>query len=402
MLPASYISYFAPEILLTVWAMVAACWRRPSSSFRRAQSRPSRWAALSCTALVTLFIDHHAHHLLGRHVQVGRRGQVLPPLLPRRRRARHLDGRRSAGAGAARRRRIRHPAALHHRRPDAPRLGQRFHAALRRAGARHHLLLHPRRLPAAQRRRARSRRQIPHPRRALLGVPRHGRRLHLRPHRHTRFDLIWKHYHHHQATCSPGVGFGLLLVLTGIGFKIAMVPFHSWAPDVYEGAPNSITAFLSVGSKAGGLIILMRVVLGVFDNPAASAVWVPVLTVGAIASLLLGNLAAIPQRNLKRMLGYSSIGHTGFMLVAIIGASATLTRESHSLQYRHRHRPGRRHRLSRQLSPRHLRRVHRPRRARTPPARPRNPSPRRTLPTLPAPRRHLRPVARLHGRRAAA
>jgi NADH-quinone oxidoreductase subunit N len=141
----------------------------------------------------------------------------------------------------------------------------------------------------------------------------------------TRFDLLWNFYHlgHHALTA--GVSFGLLLVLTGIGFKVAMVPFHSWAPDVYEGAPNSITAFLSVGSKAGGLIILMRVVLGIFDYPAASAIWVPILTVGAIASLLLGNLAAIPQRNLKRMLGYSSVGHTGFILVAIIGASVSLT-----------------------------------------------------------------------------
>ncbi len=140
---------------------------------------------------------------------------------------------------------------------------------------------------------------------------------------HTRFDLIWFYLHHH--ALPAGVAFGLLLVLTGIGFKIAMVPFHSWAPDVYEGAPNSITAFLSVGSKAGGLIILMRIVLGVFDIPSGSAVWIPVLTVGAIASLLLGNLAAIPQRNLKRMLGYSSVGHTGFNLVAIIGASHSLT-----------------------------------------------------------------------------
>jgi NADH-quinone oxidoreductase subunit N len=114
-------------------------------------------------------------------------------------------------------------------------------------------------------------------------------------------------------------------VLTGIGFKIAMVPFHSWAPDVYEGAPNSITAFLSVGSKAGGLIILMRILLGAFDVPGASAVWVPLLSFCAVASLLLGNLAAIPQRNMKRMLGYSSVGHTGFMLVAIIGGAASLT-----------------------------------------------------------------------------
>ena len=140
---------------------------------------------------------------------------------------------------------------------------------------------------------------------------------------YTRFDLILHNFHHHN-TLATGVGFGLLLVLTGIGFKIAMVPFHSWAPDVYEGAPNSITAFLSVGSKAGGLIILMRIVLGIFDYPAAAAIWIPLLSFGAICSLVLGNLAAIPQRNLKRMLGYSSIGHTGFILVAVIGASVTL------------------------------------------------------------------------------
>jgi NADH-quinone oxidoreductase subunit N len=139
----------------------------------------------------------------------------------------------------------------------------------------------------------------------------------------TRFDLIWMRLHHH--SMPAGVAFGLLLVITGIGFKIAMVPFQSWAPDVYEGAPNSITAFLSVGSKAGGLIILMRIVLGLFNNQAAATIWVPVLSVGAIASLLLGNLAAIPQRNLKRMLGYSSIGHTGFILVAIVGAATVLT-----------------------------------------------------------------------------
>ncbi len=111
----------------------------------------------------------------------------------------------------------------------------------------------------------------------------------------TRFDLIWRHFHLYNESVTPGLGLGLLLVLTGIGFKIAMVPFHSWAPDVYEGAPNSITAFLSVGSKAGGLIILMRVVLGVFDVPSGSAIWIPLLTVCAIASLLLGNLA--PSRS---------------------------------------------------------------------------------------------------------
>jgi NADH-quinone oxidoreductase subunit N len=137
----------------------------------------------------------------------------------------------------------------------------------------------------------------------------------------TRFDYIMLVIGH---GLPVGVGFGLLLVIIGVGFKVAMVPFHIWAPDVYEGAPNSITAFLSVGSKAGGLIILMRIVLGVFGDTAGVAVWMPVLYVGAILSLLLGNLAAIPQRNLKRLMGYSSIGHTGFILVAVIGAAATL------------------------------------------------------------------------------
>jgi NADH-quinone oxidoreductase subunit N len=137
----------------------------------------------------------------------------------------------------------------------------------------------------------------------------------------TRFDLILLRVH---GGMPLGLSLGLLLVLLGIGFKIAMVPFHIWAPDVYEGAPSSITAFLSVGSKAGGLIILMRVVLQTFDRPDAAQIWVPVLSACAVLSLLLGNLAAIPQRNLKRLMGYSSIGHTGFILVAVIGAAATL------------------------------------------------------------------------------
>ncbi len=137
----------------------------------------------------------------------------------------------------------------------------------------------------------------------------------------TRFDVLVNAFH---GGVPVMAAFGLILVLVGIGFKIAMVPFHVWAPDVYEGAPNSITAFLSVGSKAGGLIMLLRIALGAFGGDGGTAVWYPVLTVGAILSLLLGNLAAIPQRNLKRLLGYSSIGHSGFILVAVIGAAAAL------------------------------------------------------------------------------
>jgi NADH-quinone oxidoreductase subunit N len=139
----------------------------------------------------------------------------------------------------------------------------------------------------------------------------------------THFDAIMHMCHYNPGPLPAGLGFGLLLVLVGVGFKIAMVPFHIWAPDVYEGAPNSITAFLSVGSKAGGLIVLMRIVLAVFTGTGAE-IWFPVLYVGAILSLLLGNLAAIPQRNLKRLLGYSSIGHSGFILVAVIGSAVNL------------------------------------------------------------------------------
>ncbi len=149
----------------------------------------------------------------------------------------------------------------------------------------------------------------------------------------THFDSITYTCHlyaNHLRALPVGISFGLLLVLVGVGFKIAMVPFHIWAPDVYEGAPNSITAFLSVGSKAGGLIILMRIVLSVFGGQGGVEIWYPVLYIGAILSLILGNLAAIPQRNLKRLLGYSSIGHSGFILVAVIGSAATLPGRPHA------------------------------------------------------------------------
>ncbi len=113
--------------------------------------------------------------------------------------------------------------------------------------------------------------------------------------------------------------FGLLMVLVGLGFKVAGVPFHIWAPDVYQGAPTPITAFLSVGSKAAGFVILVRVLVDGFGLvPAIYPYWGFLLTIMAAASLILGNLAAIPQRNLKRMLAYSSIGHSGFILIGII------------------------------------------------------------------------------------
>jgi NADH-quinone oxidoreductase subunit N len=105
----------------------------------------------------------------------------------------------------------------------------------------------------------------------------------------------------------------VVLTLVGFGFKISAVPFHFWAPDTYEGAPTPVTAFLSVSSKAGGFVALLTIVFfGVF--PASDA-WQPALWVLAAASMILGNLVALRQTNIVRMLAYSSIAQGGFMLV---------------------------------------------------------------------------------------
>ncbi len=134
----------------------------------------------------------------------------------------------------------------------------------------------------------------------------------------TNFDVL-------RALFSTGVipplaTVGLWLVLVGLGFKIAAVPFHLWAPDVYEGAPTPVVALLSVGSKMAGMVALLRVLYGVFW--AAESVWGSMLAVMSAATLLYGNLAAIPQTNIKRLLGYSSIGHAGYLLMGL--STATL------------------------------------------------------------------------------
>ncbi len=108
---------------------------------------------------------------------------------------------------------------------------------------------------------------------------------------------------------------GMLLVLAGLGFKIGAVPFHLWVPDVYEGAPTPVVALLSVGSKMAGVVVLLRLLWGVFQPLAW--LWTDLLAVLATATLLYGNLAAIPQTNIKRLLGYSSIGHAGYLLMGL-------------------------------------------------------------------------------------
>jgi NADH-quinone oxidoreductase subunit N len=113
------------------------------------------------------------------------------------------------------------------------------------------------------------------------------------------------------------IGMGMLIV--GFGFKVASVPFHMWTPDVYEGAPTSITAFMSVGPKAAGFAAFLRVF--VYALSSLQTDWVWILWVLAVLTMTLGNLVAIAQKNIKRMLAYSSIAHAGYILVAMVTAS---------------------------------------------------------------------------------
>jgi NADH-quinone oxidoreductase subunit N len=113
---------------------------------------------------------------------------------------------------------------------------------------------------------------------------------------------------------------GLLLIMVGLGFKIAAFPFQIWAPDVYQGAPSPTTAFLAVGSKAAGFVLLLRVLF--LAVPDITAQWSKPLIVISGITILYGNLCAIPQRNLKRLLAYSSIAHAGYLLLGIAALNA--------------------------------------------------------------------------------
>jgi NADH-quinone oxidoreductase subunit N len=119
---------------------------------------------------------------------------------------------------------------------------------------------------------------------------------------------------------------GLLLVFVGLGFKIAAFPFQIWAPDVYQGSPAPITAFLAVGSKAAGFVLLLRLLFSAV--PQVSTHWVNLLVFVSAATILYGNLCAIPQRNVKRLLGYSSISHAGYLLLGVAAMAASGTRAS--------------------------------------------------------------------------
>lgn len=112
---------------------------------------------------------------------------------------------------------------------------------------------------------------------------------------------------------------GMIFLIAGFAFKIAIVPFHMWAPDIYEGAPTSITVFLAVASKTAGLAVLLR--LFMTGMPSISAYWIELIVVLSVITLVLGNLVAIPQTNIKRLLAYSSISQAGYFLLGIIANS---------------------------------------------------------------------------------
>jgi NADH-quinone oxidoreductase subunit N len=114
---------------------------------------------------------------------------------------------------------------------------------------------------------------------------------------------------------APGLAMGLAFMTAGVAFKMAAVPFHYWTPDAYQGSPTPVTAYLSVGPKIGAFAIVLRLFVGALGPLRAD--WLPIVIVLAAATMTLGNLVAITQDNVKRMLAYSSIAHTGYILVGL-------------------------------------------------------------------------------------
>ena len=117
------------------------------------------------------------------------------------------------------------------------------------------------------------------------------------------------------AGVSTGLVVGIAFVIAGLAFKLSAVPFHMWTPDVYEGAPTPVTAFMSTAPKVAPFVVLLRVMFGPFGHVAVQ--WVPIIYVVSIGSMLLGSFAAIGQTNIKRLMAYSSIGHMGYALIGL-------------------------------------------------------------------------------------
>jgi len=125
---------------------------------------------------------------------------------------------------------------------------------------------------------------------------------------------------HSAAEAGPGLIFGLVFLFAGFCFKVSAVPFHMWTPDVYEGAPTPVTAFFAAAPKAAGMAMFVRVAVTAF--PGITAQWQEIVVFVAIASMALGAFAAIGQRNIKRLMAYSSIGHMGFALIGLAAGTS--------------------------------------------------------------------------------
>jgi NADH-quinone oxidoreductase subunit N len=123
-------------------------------------------------------------------------------------------------------------------------------------------------------------------------------------------------------SASPAALLAMSMIVAGLGFKIAAVPFQMWTPDVYQGAPTPVTAYLSVASKAAGLAVVIRIFEVALGSGAIQESWVNLFVVLSLVTMTVGNLTAIRQRNVKRMLAYSSIAHVGYVLMGLAASSA--------------------------------------------------------------------------------
>ena len=125
-------------------------------------------------------------------------------------------------------------------------------------------------------------------------------------------------------TLAPVGAFGVLgLILVGLGFKVSIVPFHFWAPDVYEGSPTPVAGFLSTASKAAGFAVVLRLFFAIFPDPSVNLAhgWAIALSILAAVTMTVGNLLALPQTNLKRLIAFSSVAHAGYALIGVVAMS---------------------------------------------------------------------------------
>ena len=137
----------------------------------------------------------------------------------------------------------------------------------------------------------------------------------------TDFDQLAQLFRSGETKINIGIIFGIVFILAGLAFKVSAVPFHMWTPDVYEGAPTPVTAFFSVAPKIAALALFIRVMIGPFGGLVVE--WQQIVVFVSMASMALGAFAAINQRNIKRLMAYSSIGHVGYALIGLAAGTET-------------------------------------------------------------------------------